>query len=127
MLDLRKAIQDKFKEEISSEIFSVIFLKIKRISYKLAPFKVFCHWIFCSKGSRFLDTCSICSRIFVDDSDVARRIDISFIVTINLLGNLDISELVKYLNACCVILNLYIIWLEIMAAVLKTSMRSLRK
>ena len=41
MLDLMKAIQNKFKEGISSEIFSIIDLKMKRISKKLTPFKVF--------------------------------------------------------------------------------------
>ena len=41
-----KAIQDKFKEEISNEIFSIIYLKIKRISYKVTPFRVFCHCFF---------------------------------------------------------------------------------
>ena len=33
-------------EEISSEIFSIITLKIKRILYELTPFKVFCHCFF---------------------------------------------------------------------------------
>ena len=37
MLDLMKSIQDKFKEEINNEIFSIIYLKIKRISYELTP------------------------------------------------------------------------------------------
>ena len=43
MLYLMKAIQDKFKEEISNEIF---YLNIKRISYELTPVRVFCHCFF---------------------------------------------------------------------------------
>ena len=35
MLDLMKAIQDKFKEEISNEIFSIIYLKIKEFPTNL--------------------------------------------------------------------------------------------
>ena len=31
----------KFKEKISNKIFSITYLKIKRISYKLTPFRVF--------------------------------------------------------------------------------------
>ena len=64
-------------------------------------------FFFCSKGSRSLDTCSLCNRIFVDNSDVARKIDSSFVVTINLLENLGIDDLMKYLNARCVVLNFY--------------------
>ena len=62
---------------------------------------------FCSRGDRSIDNCSICSRIFVDNSDVARKIDNSFAVTINSLENLDINDLMKYLNARSVMLNLY--------------------
>ena len=107
MLDLMKAIQDKFKEEIGNVIFSIIYLKIKRISYELTPFRVFCHCFFCSRVGRSIDTCSICSRIFVGNSDVARKIDSSFVVTKNSLENLDKNDLMKYLNARSVALNLY--------------------
>ena len=106
MLDLMKAIQDKFKEKTSSEIFSIISLKIKRISYELTPFKVFCHCFFCSRESRSLDACSICRRNFVDNSHVSRKIDSTFVVTVNSLENLDIYEFRQYLNAHCVALNL---------------------
>ena len=95
IFDLMKAIQDKFKEERSNEIFSIIYLRIKRISYELTPFRVFCYcffflFFFCSRGSRSIDTCSICRRIFVDNSDVARKINSSFVVTIDSLENLHI-------------------------------------
>ena len=46
MTDLMNTIQNKFKEEISSEIFSIIDLLIKEISYELTPFKGFCHCFF---------------------------------------------------------------------------------
>ena len=46
MLDLMKTIQDKFKKEISNEIFSIIYLRIKRVSSKLTPFRVFCLFFF---------------------------------------------------------------------------------
>ena len=93
-LDLMKAIQNKFKEAISNEIFSITDLKTKIISYELTPLKVFCHFFFfCSRGIRSLETFSICSRIFVGNSDVARKIDSSFVVTINSLENFDIYDI----------------------------------
>ena len=64
-------------------------------------------FFFSSRGSRSIDTCSICSRIFVDNSDVTRKIDSSFVVTIKSLENLDVCELMKYLNARSAVLNLY--------------------
>ena len=106
MLDLMKSIQDKFKEETSSEIFSIISLKIKRISYELTPFKVLCYCFFVSRKSRSLDACSICRRNFVDNSHVSRKIDSTFVVTVNSLENLDIYEFRQSLNAHCVALNL---------------------
>ena len=39
MLDIKVDIHKKFKEEISSEMFSIMSLKIKRISYELTPFR----------------------------------------------------------------------------------------
>ena len=107
MFDLMDDILKQFKEEINSEIFSVISLNIKRNSYELTPFKVFCHCFFCSSGSRSIDTCSSCSRIFADNSNVSRKIDSSFVVTINSLENLDIFKLMKDLNARSFVLNLY--------------------
>ena len=95
--DSMKAIQNKFKEEISNKIFSITDLKIKIISYELTPVKAFCQFFFffffCSRGIRSLETCSICSRIFVGNSDVAGKIDSSFVVTINSLENLDIYDI----------------------------------
>ena len=108
MFDSKKAIQNKFKEEeIKDEIFPTIDLKTKIISSEFTPFKVFCHCFFCSRGSRSIDTCSICSRIFVDKSDVSRKIDSSFVVTIKSLENLDVCDLMKYLKAGSVALNIY--------------------
>ena len=37
--------------------------------------------------------------MFVDNSNVARKIDSLFVVTIKSLENLDVCELMKYLNA----------------------------
>ena len=99
MLDLKVDIQKKFKEEISSEIFSIIFLKIKRISYELTPFRVFCHWCFCTRGSRSTDTCSICSRIFIGNNDIAKKLNRVFVITRNLIENHDIFHLMKYFSA----------------------------
>ena len=99
MLDLKVDIQKKFKEEISSEIFSIIFLKIKRISYELTPFRVFCHCFFCTRGSRSTDTCSICSRMFIDNNDIAKKLDNVFVITRNSIENHDIFHLMKYFNA----------------------------
>ena len=44
--DSMKAIQNKFKEEISNKIFSITDLKIKIISYELTPVKAFCQFFF---------------------------------------------------------------------------------
>lgn len=105
----------KFEEGISNEILSIIDLKIKRIFYELTPFRVqdflallfFLSFFFCSRGSRSNDTCSSRSEMFADNSDNARKIDSSYAVTKNSLENLDICELMKYLNNCSVVLILY--------------------
>ena len=110
----------KFEEGISNEILSIIDLKIKRIFYELTPFRVqdflallfflfffSFFFFFCSRGSRSNDTCSSRSKMFADNSDNARKIDSSYAVTKNSLENLDICEMMKYLNNCSVVLILY--------------------
>ena len=46
LLDLESSLYKKFNEELSSNIFSIINNKIKKISYELTPFKVLCHCFF---------------------------------------------------------------------------------
>ena len=60
--------------------------------------------LFCSRGSRSIDTCSVELSLTIA---MLQEIDSSFVVTINPLENLDIYDLMKYLNACSVVLNLY--------------------
>ena len=81
---------------------------MKKISYELTPFRVFCPCFFCTRGSRSFDGCSICSRTFVNNNYVAKKkTDSAFIITRNSIRNLDLFLLMKYLNTQCAVLNIY--------------------
>ena len=76
LLNVKAKLHKKFNEELSSAIFSIISVKMKKSSYELTPFRVFCHCFFCTRGSRSFDGCSICSRIFVNDNYVAKKLTV---------------------------------------------------
>ena len=97
-LDLEPSLHKKFNEELSSGIFSIISFKIKKISYELTPFKVFCHCFFCTRGSKSVERCLISSRNFVDNNDVTKKTDREFVVTKNSIINLDVFLFMKHLN-----------------------------
>ena len=104
LLDLQSSHHKKFNEELSSDIFSVINIKIQNISYELTPFKLFCYCFFCTRGSRSAERCLICSIIFVNKNDIAKTIDR---ITRNFIKDLDVFLFRKCLNTQCVILNIY--------------------
>ena len=73
----------------------------------LLPSGFFCHCFFCTRGSRFFDGCSVSSKIFVNNNYVAKKIDSAFVITRNLIKNLDVFLIMKYVNTQCVVLNIY--------------------
>ena len=107
LLHLEPALYKKFNEELSSDVFSIIGVKMKKVSYEPTPFRVFCHCFFCTTGSRSFDGCSISSRIFVNNNYAAKKIDSAFVITRNSIKNLEVFLSIKYLNTQCVVLNIY--------------------
>ena len=59
------------------------------------------------KGSKNVGKCYVCSRFFVDNSDIALKIDQRFLFTENSLQHLSICEPMEQVNARSVVLNLY--------------------
>ena len=103
LLDFESSLHKKFNKELSSDLFSIISVKIKKISYELTPFKVFCHCFFCTRGGRSVERCLICNRIFVDNNDVAKKIDREFVVTKKVyykFGRVFVDETFEY-SMCC--------------------------
>ena len=85
-------------------MFSIISVKIKNNYYELTLFKVFCHYFFCTRGSRFVERYLICSSIFVNNNYIAeKKIDSAFVITRKSIKNLDVF----LLNPQCVVLNIY--------------------
>ena len=107
LLDLGSAVYKKINEELGSDVFSIIGVKTKKISYEPTSFRVFCHCFFCTRESRSFDGCSICSRIFVNNNYVAKKIGSVFAITKNSIKSLGVFLLMKYLNTQCVVLTIY--------------------
>ena len=59
------------------------------------------------RGSKNVGKCDASSRFFVDDSDIASKIDQRFLLTKNSLQHLSIFELMEQVNIRFVVLNFY--------------------
>ena len=62
---------------------------------------------FCVTGSESVRKCDICSRLFVDDSVIASKINQEFLLSKNGIPQLPICGLMEQVNARSVVLNLY--------------------
>ena len=102
-------LEKSFEERIVRHtfVFSLIDLRLEKIVYDLLPFKIFCHCFFCLRGSKNVGKCDACSRFFVDDSNIASKIDQRFLLTKNSLQHLPICELMEQVNVRSVVLNFY--------------------
>ena len=80
-----REIRQKFEERIvkNAFVFSVIDVHLEKIVYDLLSFRIFCHCFFCVRGSRNIGKCDICSKFFVEDSNIALKIDREFLLTKN--------------------------------------------
>ena len=69
---LGENIHKKFKEAVvkNSYVFSIIDLTLKIMVFELLPFKIYCHIFFWQSGWTTANKCNICTRFFVDDSDL---------------------------------------------------------
>ena len=69
---LGENIHKKFKEAVvkNSYVFSIIDLTLKIMVFELLPFKIYCHIFFWQRGWTTANKCNICTRFFVDDSDL---------------------------------------------------------
>ena len=95
LLDLESALHRKFNEELTSDVFFNYWCYDKKISHELTLFKVFYHGFLCTRESRYAERCLICSRIFVDNNDIAKKIDSTFVITRNSTKDLDVFLLMK--------------------------------
>ena len=84
---LGRELEKSFEEKIVRHtfVFSLIDVHLEKIVYDLLPIKIFCHCFFCMRGSKNVGKCDVCSRFFVDDSEIASKIDQRFLPTKNSL------------------------------------------
>ena len=66
------------------------------------------------RGSRNVATCDVCSRFFVDYSDIASKIDQEFLLSKYGIQYLPICELIRQVNARSVVLNIYYLVVELL-------------
>ena len=59
------------------------------------------------RGSRNVEKWDVCSRFYVDDSDIASKIDQEFLLSKNDIQHLPLCEMMRQVNARSVVLNLY--------------------
>ena len=82
---LGREIRKKFQERIVEDtfVFSLVDVHLEKIVYNLLPFRIVCHCFFFVRGRRNVEECNVCSRFFVNDSDIASKIDQEFLLTKN--------------------------------------------
>ena len=70
-------LEKSFEEGIVRHtfVFSLTDVHLEKIVYDLIPFKTFCHCFFDVRSSNNVGKCDVCKRFFVDDSDIASKID----------------------------------------------------
>ena len=80
---LSKDIREAFGKKIINNffVFSLVNIQIEKMIFEMFSFKVNCHSFYCRRDSRLLGKCDIGNRFFVDDQDIAKKIDGKFIVT----------------------------------------------
>ena len=104
---LTKKIQTIFKDKIikNSFIFNRSDLKVQKITYQLLPLRIFCHLLFCQKGSKTSGRCLICTRMFVDNHDIRVMFEEHFVLKKENISHLPISRLMKTVKEKSVSLN----------------------
>ena len=82
-----RGLEKSFEEKIVRHtfVFSLTDVHLEKIVYDLLPFKIFCHCFFWMRSSKNVGKCDVCGRFFVDDSDIASKIDQKFLLTKNSL------------------------------------------
>ena len=80
LLNLESALHRQFNEELSSDIFPVISVKIKKISYELTLFIVFCYCSFCTRGTTTVERFLICSRILINNNHIAKKLTLHLLL-----------------------------------------------
>ena len=63
--------------------------------------------LFCVRGSRNVGKWDVCSRFYIDDSDIASKIDQEFLLSKNGIQHLPHCEMMRQVNTRSVVLNLY--------------------
>ena len=58
-------------------------------------------------GTRLFGRCDICSTVFVDDQDIAKRLDGKFVITKKGLKLYPVCKLIEVVNAEAIVLNIY--------------------
>lgn len=88
-------------------MFGVVDVLIEKIVYGKLPFKIFCHCFYCQRGSKKTGKCDDCTRLFIEDNDLASKIDLEFILVKNSIDHLSICNLMEQVRTKTVVLNLH--------------------
>ena len=87
--------------------FSIVRKKLKKMAFKLLPFKIYNHLLFCRKGARSPRKCNFCTRFYVEEPDQILFIEETFRVYHYAVQHTDISKLFFQVKAKSFTLNLY--------------------
>lgn len=69
---MSKGVRLQFKKILIQPIeFKLINKRLNRLRFELMLYRVFCHLLFCVRGSQSTKRCQCCTRFFVNDHDLA--------------------------------------------------------
>ena len=74
-------------------VFLIVRIKLKKIAFKLLPFKIYNHLFFCHRGARSPGKCNFCTRYYVEEPDQILFIEKTFRVNDYAVQHTDISKL----------------------------------
>ena len=105
---MSKDIRETFDERIVNNffVFSLVDVHIEKMIFEMLPFKVYCHCFYCRRGSRLFGRCDICRRFFVDDQDIAKKLDGKFAIIKKGIKLYPVGELMELVNAKAIVLNI---------------------
>ena len=76
-------------------VFGLVDILLEEIVYDMIPFKIFCHYFYCWRGSKTAGKCGVCGRFFIDNNDIVKKIDREFVITKKSIDNLPICNLME--------------------------------
>ena len=103
-LQLSKEISDTFRDYLikkNKHVFNLIEVKLMELLYELLTFRIYCHLLFCRRGSKTAARCQFCTRFFVDGNDICKKLDTNFSLCYFHLKqwNFDVGDLMHHVKA----------------------------